>query len=74
LAHNWSGDTIVPGFAYPEFRRRMTQLLLRHVTLGPFDRLLFRPWLDHSEAPPVPLPLLQPQGRWSPVAVQAAGA
>ena len=74
LARSWTGDTIVPGLAYPEFRRRTTQFLLRHVALGPVDRLLFRPWLDHSGVHPLPQPPLQPQGRWLPIAAPAAGA
>ena len=73
LAHSWTGDTIVPGLAYSEFRRRMTQLLLRHVALGPVDRLLFRPWFDRSDNGPLPQPPLQPQGRWLPIAIPATG-
>ena len=74
LARSWSGDTIVGGLAYSEFRRRTTQLLLRHVALGPVDRLLFRPWFDHSDDRPLPQPPLQPQGRWLPIAIPATGA
>ncbi|HKU70471.1 MAG TPA: hypothetical protein VJQ51_06505 [Burkholderiales bacterium] len=74
LARSWAGDTIVPGLAYSEFRRRTTQLLMRHVALGPFDRLLFRPWFDHSDGQALPQSPVQPQGRWLPIAVPATGA
>jgi hypothetical protein len=74
LTRNWTGDTIVPGLAYPEFRKRMTQLLLRQSALGPVDRLLFRPWLEHPGVQSVQPPLSHHQGRWLPLATQPMGA
>lgn len=72
LGRNWTGAAIVPGLGYPEYRRRMAQLLQRHAAPGLVERLLFRPWLRRERAAPQ-LQASQPN-RWSPLAAQSAAA
>lgn len=74
LAGNWTSDTIVPGLAYPEFRQRMMQFLLRHAALGSIERLLFRPWLERERVSVVPQRHAEIQGRWFSPVVQPMGA
>jgi len=74
LAPNWKGAAIVPGLDYPEYRKRMAQLIQRHAGLGPVERLLFRPWLERVHAAPAPqLPERQPERRL-PFAAQSIAA
>ena len=46
LAHHWHGGWVFPELSYPEFLARLAQLIKRHGALGPFERLMFRPWLN----------------------------
>ena len=73
LGHNWTGDTIVPGMRYGEFRQRMAQLLQRHAMLGPIERLMFRPWVQRTSAVPA-LPHGRQQDRWLPLSAQPVAA
>jgi hypothetical protein len=64
LGRNWNGSAIVPGLAYPEYQKRMANLIQRHVALGPVQRLLFRPWLKREQsAPVVSVPVSRVEGR-----------
>jgi hypothetical protein len=74
LDSHWGGDRIVPALAYPEFRQRVMQLLLRHAALGPIERLLFRPWLERVDVHPVQPPHPDRHSRWFSLAVQPTGA
>ena len=70
LAENWRGASIVPGLSYPEYRDRMAQLILRCAKPGWLERLLFRPWVEHSRSVPgVPGPRA---GSWMCAAPQPA--
>jgi hypothetical protein len=73
LARNWTSDTVVPSLAYPEFRQRMMQFLLRHAALGNVERLLFRPWFENTRASAAPLRHTETQGRWFAPVVQPMG-
>lgn len=70
LGRNWTGDAIVPGLSYPEFRLRMARQLQRHAALGPIERLLFRPWLERNGAVPAPQSQASRQDRWLPLAAR----
>ena len=72
LGGNWQGAPIVPVLGYPEFRRRMAQLIRRHAALGPFERLMFRPWLQGAHAVPAPEQLPEHPDPWLPLAPRAA--
>ena len=74
LGRNWSGTSIVPAYGYPEFRDRMAQLIQRYATLGPIERLLFRPWLERERATPVVQAPVPRAGRWLSPAAQPAAA
>ena len=57
LAESWKGASIVPGLSYPEYRNRMSQLVLRCASLGWLERLLLKPWLERERrAPALPAP------------------
>ena len=72
LAPNWKGAAMVPGLGYPEYRKRMAQLIKRHAGLGPVERLLFRPWLERDRPVPAPQPSSARPGRWPQLAPQPA--
>ncbi len=72
LARNWKGAATVPGLDYPEYRKRMAQLIQRHAGLGPVERLLFRPWLERDRPVPATQPSFARPGRWPQLAQQAA--
>ena len=72
LAPNWKGAAIVPGLDYPEYRKRMAQLIKRHAGLGPVERLLFRPWLERDRNVPAPQQSSARPGRWPQLAPQPA--
>jgi len=72
LAPNWKAAAIVPGLDYPEYRKRMEQLIKRHAGLGPVERLLFRPWLERDRNVPAPQQSSARPGRWPQLAPQQA--
>jgi hypothetical protein len=72
LGQNWSRAPIVPGLGYPEYRERTVQLIQRHATLGPIERLLFRPWLARERAVRAQQLAASGPGRCLPVAPQPA--
>ncbi len=72
LALNWKGAAIVPGLDYPEYRKRMAQLIKCHAGLGPVERLLFRPWLERDRSMPALQQSSARPGRWPQLAQQPA--
>jgi len=54
LGRHWHGGWVFPELTYPEFLGRLAQLLKRHTTLGPMERLMFRPWLNPPRTMEVP--------------------
>lgn len=72
LGRNWNGAPTVPAIGYSEYRERMVQLIQRHATLGPVERLLFRPWLARSRAAPAQPPPVAAPNRWLPAMPQSA--
>ena len=72
LDRNWKGDAIVPRLDYPEYRRRMVQLIQRQLSLGPVERVLFRPWLASGRVAHQPQPQADRAGRWLNLALRPA--
>ncbi len=72
LGQNWSGISIVPGFSYPEYRKRMAQIIRCHAALGWIERLLLRPWRKPGRAAPAARAPEVRAGRWLPLGPQPA--